>query len=148
LHELSLAQNIVDSITAEANARGARKVLELKVDVGELMQIDTKALRFGLKLLMTGPVLKGARVRVGKRSASFKCRKCSSEWGMAEARRQLERVSPDLLVQEPDSKEIPLHFFPYLYPAFVRCPKCGSADVEVKGGKEIEIAKLVLEEGP
>lgn len=148
MHELSLAQNIVDSVLSEAGTKGAKRVLELGIEVGELMQIDRKALRFGLKLLMTGPVLEGARIHVRLKSASFSCRRCNSEWGMAEAKRQLAGVAFDLLVREPDSIELPLHFFPYLYPAFIRCPNCGSSDISVSEGKEIELTKLIMESGP
>ena len=145
LHELSIAQNIVDSVLAEAGSRGAKRVLELRINVGELMQIDRKALRFGLKLLLTGPVLGGAQVSLRVRRASFSCRRCNSEWDMSEAKRQLQKVRPELLVREPESRELPLHFFPYLYAAFIRCPRCGSSDAEVKDGKDVEIASLVLE---
>jgi len=148
LHELSLAQNIVDSVLAEANAKGATRVLELRIEVGELMQIDRRALRFGLKLLMTGPLLEGARLRVNLKRASFRCRRCGAEWDMAEARNQLARVAPSLLVQEPDSRELPLHFFPYLYPAFIRCPKCGSSDASAIEGKDLELTKLAMETRP
>lgn len=145
MHELNLAQNIVDSVLSEAKTKGAKRVLELDVEVGELMQVDTKALRFGLKLLLTGPLFEGVRVRVRLKGATFSCRRCKEEWDMVEAKKQLERVASDLLVREPESMELPLHFFPYLYPAFIHCPKCGSSDTSVMEGKEIELRRLIME---
>jgi len=145
LHELSLAQNIIDSVLSEADRREAKRVLEIHLDVGELMQLDRKTLLFGLKLLVTGPVLGGAHVHVHLKKASFSCRKCSHEWDMAEAKKQLATVPDGLLIREPDSKELPLHFLPYLYPAFVHCPKCGSSDVSAEDGKEVQLTKLVME---
>lgn len=145
MHELSIAQNIVDSVLAEANDTNASRVSELDVEIGELMQLDRKALTFAIKLLMTGPLLKGARVHVRVRRASFVCRKCGSEWGMAEAQRQLASVPDTLRVNEPDSRELPLHFLPQLFPAFIRCAKCGSADISESAGQDIRLSRLILE---
>jgi len=115
------------------------------VDVGQLMQLDRNALAFALRLLMTGPVLKGARVRVHVKKASFSCRKCSLEWGMAEVKKQLAGIPDTLRVMEPEGKELPLHFLPFLYPAFIRCPKCGSSDISSKEGEEMHLRKVVME---
>lgn len=145
MHELSIAQSIVDTVLSEAQKNDAKRVSEISVDVGQLMQLDRNALAFALRLLMTGPVLKGARVRVRVRKASFTCRKCDSEWGMAEAQKQLAEVPDTLRVREPDSKELPLHFLPFLYPAFIRCPRCGSSDTSSKEGEEIRLRRVVME---
>ena len=109
------------------------------------MQLDRNALAFALRLLMTGPVLNGARVHVRVRKASFSCRKCELEWGMAEAQKQLAAVPDALRVREPDSKELPLHFLPSLYPAFIHCPRCGSSDISSKEGEEIQLRSVVME---
>jgi hydrogenase nickel incorporation protein HypA/HybF len=145
MHELSVAQSIVDYALTEVEKRNATKVGEISVEVGELMQVDTKVLLDALRMLMSGPKLEGCKVRIQVAAASFSCRRCSSEWGMDEARSQLGAVSHDLLVKEPDSDELPLHFLPYLYPAFIHCPKCGSSDVAVTEGEDVQIRKLVVE---
>lgn len=145
MHEMSIAQSIVDTVLSEVQKKDAKRVTEISVDVGQLMQLDRSALAFALRLLMTGPVLKGARVRVYVRKASFSCRKCNMEWGMAEAQKQLAEVPGTLRVREPDSKELPLHFFPFLYPAFIRCPRCCSSDISSKEGEEIQFRRVVME---
>jgi hydrogenase nickel incorporation protein HypA/HybF len=139
LHELSIAQTIVDAVVSEAHARPAERVARIEVDVGELMQLDRSALAAGLRVLLDGSGLKGARVRLHVEAADFACRRCDKRFGMAEARRQLEKVPDALRVREPDSKEIPLHFLPQLYPAFLRCPRCGTSDILASQGKEIRI---------
>ncbi|MGP8125605.1 MAG: hydrogenase maturation nickel metallochaperone HypA [Nitrososphaerales archaeon] len=145
MHELSIAQNIVDTVLSEVQKNDAKKVTEISVEVGQLMQLDRNALAFALRLLMTGPVLKGARVHVRVRKASFSCRKCNQEWGMAEAQKQLAKVPDSLRVREPESKELPLHFLPFLYPAFIRCPRCGSSDISSKEGEEMQLRSVVME---
>lgn len=144
LHELSIAQTIVETVVSEAEARPAERVAQIDVDVGELMQLDRRALAAGLRVLLDGSGLKGARVRLHVEGAAFNCRRCDKQWGMAEAKRQLERVPDALRVREPDSREIPLHFLPQLYPAFLRCPGCGSSDVLASRGKEIRVRGVLF----
>lgn len=143
MHELSLAQNLVDQVLAEAK-EGRRTVVALEVGVGELMQVDRRAFREALKILAEVPELKGASISVRTEKARFVCNRCGNGWGMREALDQLEATPEWLLVKEPEDRASPLHFMPYLYSAFVRCPECGTADIRATSGKEIVIRRLVL----
>lgn len=145
MHELSVAQSIVDAVLLEAEKNGASHVKEINIDVGEMMQLDTRALSESLKLLMIGAKLRAAKIRIHLKRAHFSCRKCQNQWSMEEARRQLESVPDSLLIREPDSKELPLHFLPYLYPSFIHCPNCGSADVMTLEAEDVKLRKLVME---
>ncbi len=142
MHEYGIAQSIADYMLAEAHRRKAEGVSEVRVEVAELTMVDTKVLSHALRLLMKGEVLAGCRVKVAKARSSFVCRKCSSRWTMAEAAKQIGAIPEALKVREPDSTEAPMHFIPSLAPAFVRCPKCGSADVEIEGGENVRIAGM------
>jgi hydrogenase nickel incorporation protein HypA/HybF len=145
LHELGIADSIVDSALAEADRVKAEKVTSIEIEVGELMQLDTQALEDALKLLMRGPRLEGAEVEVRVTEASFSCRRCGKEWGMGETKRQLAAIPDDLRIREPDSIELPLHFLPYLYPSFVKCPSCGSSDTSPTRGEDIRVTRVVLD---
>lgn len=145
MHELSIAQSIIDYVVSEADKNGAKTVNEVQVEVGELMQVDVEALRELLRMLMTGPVLEKCNVKVELKGATFQCRKCGDAWNMKEAKEQLRKTSDSFLVREPDSKELPLHFLPSLYSSFLHCPKCGSADFAANGGEDIRLRKLVME---
>ena len=145
MHELSVAQGIVDAVLFEAEKNNAQQVEEINVDVGELMQIDTEALEKMLILLMKGPKLARAQVKLNVQKASFSCRRCAEKWDMTEAKKQLSSVLDELLVREPHGKEPPLHFLPCLYPAFLRCPKCGSSDIAATQGEDIRLRKLIME---
>ncbi len=146
MHELSIAQSIVDAVNLEADKHKAKQVKEINIEVGELMQLDTNALSESLELLINNDSrLKKSEVFVHVQSALFYCNKCGSEWDMKVVREQLKQVSDSLLVREPDSKELPLHFLPSLLPSFVHCPKCGSADSAAVAGDNIKLRKLVME---
>jgi len=145
LHELGIAQNIVESAMDEAAKAGAKRVVSMEIDVGELMQLDIPALESALAALMVDVRLKGALVTVRSVPVKLSCNRCGREWGMEEARQQLGLVAENLRVQEPDSLELPLHFLPSLYPVFLRCPDCGSADTEALEGGEIVVRRIVME---
>ena len=145
MHEFGMAQSIVEYTLSEAERKKAARVTEIHVDVGELTMIDRRVLSHALRLLLTGPKLEGCKVIVRKKEVKFVCRKCGAPWSMKEAMTQLQEVPEELLVREPDSREVPLHFLPSLYPAFVHCPKCGSADLIVKEGEDISIRRMVIE---
>lgn len=144
MHELSIAQTIVDSVLSEADGRGRERVVQIDIDVGELMQLDRKALAGALRILLDGSGMKRARVRLHLESAAFTCRRCDKQWGMPQAKKQLAEVPDVLRVREPDSKELPLHFLPSLYSAFLRCPYCGSSDIFARRGREIRLRRVLL----
>ena len=147
MHEMSLAQSVVASILSESDKHQAKKVLKIQLAIGELMQLDKGILVDSFRSLLEGPVLQGAELEVVDDRAVFTCQKCSAKWGMEEAKKQLRDVAPELLISEPDSKELPLHFLPELYPAFVHCPECGSSDIFLSDGGVIKVTRLVLEKG-
>jgi hydrogenase nickel incorporation protein HypA/HybF len=145
LHELSIAQSIIDYAVAEADRNGAKSVSEIQVEIGELMQVDVRGLKDLLRLLLTGPKLENCKVGLRVKEAAFRCRKCGTAWDMREAKKQLQETADSLLVREPDSKELPLHFLPSLYSSFLHCPKCGSADIAAESGEDIRLRRLVME---
>ena len=140
-----MAQSIVEFVLYEADKNGAVRVSEVEIDVGELMQVDIVVLRNALNALLTGPRLAGARMKVQVEPAFFLCGNCGSKWDMQDAKKQLSEVSDNLLVREPESKEVPLHFLPGLYTAFLRCPTCGSTDFSALQGEDIRLMRVVLE---
>jgi hydrogenase nickel incorporation protein HypA/HybF len=146
MHELGVAQSIVDAVLSEAERVNAKRVKEINIDVGELMQLDVQVLTEALSLLTKGSKLEGARVLTHVKGASFSCRRCGAKWNMMDARKQLDRVADELLIREPDSKETPLHFLPYMYNTFIQCPKCGSSDASASpGADDLLLRKLVME---
>jgi len=145
MHELTLAQSVIELVIEETRKKRARQVTEMVVDAGELMQLDLNVLRFSLRTLGNSSVLKRAKIRVHLVRATFECRRCKQRWTMKEALNQLSVVPDSLLIREPKSKEMPLHFMPYLYATFLKCPACSSSDINVTSGKDIRIAKLSME---
>lgn len=76
MHELSIAQAIVD--VATRHARG-RTVVKIEVRVGHLRQVVPASLEFAFSLLTQGTALDGAELSLAQVPVSVRCRVCRAE---------------------------------------------------------------------
>jgi hydrogenase nickel incorporation protein HypA/HybF len=76
MHELAIAQSIVD--IAVRHARG-RSVTRVDVSVGHLRQVVPSALSFAFELVAQGTPLDGAELVLKVVPASGRCRTCGTE---------------------------------------------------------------------
>jgi hydrogenase nickel incorporation protein HypA/HybF len=76
MHELSLAEGIVDVATRHA---GDRRVSRVEVSVGHLRQVVPSALEFAFELLAQGTALEGAELVLEEVPAAGRCRACGWE---------------------------------------------------------------------
>ncbi len=79
MHELSIAEAIVDIALRHADGRKVRRV---EVKVGHLRQVVPTALEFAFELLSTGTPLEGAELAVEAVPARGRCRACGAETTM------------------------------------------------------------------
>jgi hydrogenase nickel incorporation protein HypA/HybF len=75
MHELSIAEAVVDIAVRHAAGRQVRRV-ELKV--GHLRQVVPDALEFAFQLLSDGTVLEGAELVIEAVPARGRCRDCAT----------------------------------------------------------------------
>jgi hydrogenase nickel incorporation protein HypA/HybF len=76
MHELAIAEAVVDVALRHANGRPVAKV-ELKV--GHLRQVVPAALEFAFELLSAGTALEGAELVMETVPAAGRCRACGAE---------------------------------------------------------------------
>ena len=76
MHELSIAQSIVD--IAVRHARG-RRVSRVEVAVGHLRQVVPSALEFAFGLVADGTPVEGAELVLNVVPATVRCRTCGEE---------------------------------------------------------------------
>ena len=76
MHELSIAEAVIDIAQRHANGRRIRRV-ELKV--GHLRQVVPSALEFAFELLTNGTPLEGAELVIEDVPARGHCRACGAE---------------------------------------------------------------------
>lgn len=133
MHELVLANGVVDAVSNFARMKGGR-VVSFTVAIGELSSFDKSLFEYLLKELVKGTDLEDAKITVEVKEARVKCLSCSSKWGFKEL------VAP----LSEDEKEM-IHFVPELVSAFAKCPACGSRDLQIESGRSVRVVEVVLE---
>jgi len=76
MHELSIAEAIVDVATRHADGR---RVVKVEVRVGQLRQVVPDSLDFAFGLLAQGTALDGAELLITHVPAAGRCRECGAE---------------------------------------------------------------------
>ncbi len=109
LHELSIAESIVDTVLARTHDR---RVSLVRVRIGTLAAVVPDALTFCFDLATSGTPLEGCVLEIEAQEARGHCRDCGVDF-----------VLPDL---------------------FLIC-SCGSADIEVLAGRELQVASVEVE---
>lgn len=124
MHEFSVMQSVVEAIIGVARERGATRVLSARLRVGELTFLNPDQLRFAFEVLTKGTIAEGAELIIETVRAKLRCRSCGYE---GEASYEGEEV------------HIPLA------PLLLKCPRCGSMDVELTSGRECTLASVRVE---
>lgn len=118
MHELSIAQALID-IASEAAARdGARRVLRLTARIGVLSGIVKESLFFCFELAAEGTLCEGAALDVDDVQVTVMCPQCN-------AARELLAASRFRLL----------------------CPVCGGETPKILHGQELELASIEVEPG-
>jgi hydrogenase nickel incorporation protein HypA/HybF len=81
VHELSLAQEMVEMLSGVVREQHARRVTEVRLRVGELSCVDPEALSFSFEIACRGTPLEGSRLVVAKVPLRIRCRACGWEGG-------------------------------------------------------------------
>ena len=81
MHELSLMQGILDSITPVARENGATRVTEVKLTIGEMTQVVDEAMRFAWDALTEGePMYEGGTLVLNYVKPKSRCLDCGTEF--------------------------------------------------------------------
>jgi hydrogenase nickel incorporation protein HypA/HybF len=79
MHELTVAQSILDIAVKEA---GQRKITEISLVLGELSSVAEESVKFCFEVISQGTYAEGALISLTKVQALFRCRHCLFEFGM------------------------------------------------------------------
>lgn len=84
MHELSVAEAMLEQALAALRAAGGGRVVRLRVSVGELSGVDPDALAFAFPVAARGTEAEGAQLEVVRCSARVECEICGAatavEW--------------------------------------------------------------------
>jgi len=77
MHELALAQNLIQIVCQAAEENNLEKVTDICVICGELMGIVPDALEFGFQVSSADTVASGANLELKELPALVRCNQCS-----------------------------------------------------------------------
>jgi hydrogenase nickel incorporation protein HypA/HybF len=119
MHELSIASSIVESVLEFAAKKEVRKVLEVKLLIGELMAVESEQLRFCYAAITRETAMEDSSLEIEQVEATVSCQHCSFRG-------------------RPKYWEDALSFGPI---ATLQCPECGKVAESVQG-KECAIKAI------
>jgi hydrogenase nickel incorporation protein HypA/HybF len=126
VHEFGIASGIWQAVMAAAREQGGGRVRAITVELGELNLIEDEQLRFWMTALAERDGSPGVELRIAHLPPRVRCRECGEESAVELAGEVASWfVSPAL-----------------------SCPRCGSREVEVIGGREIRVVSAEVDTGP
>jgi hydrogenase nickel incorporation protein HypA/HybF len=128
MHEWALAEAVISAASEAAEKEGFRKVMEVRIRVGELQQIDLDVLMFALSQLKKAEFA-SADFRVEEAKARMRCRVCGHMWVFSGKELDENMVEA-------------IHFVPEIAHVYVKCPRCGSPDFEMIGGRGVWLVSV------
>jgi len=78
MHELSIAQSIVELAELKARNHNATSIEELELEIGTLAKIDPVALEFALESAIKGSLLENARIVWQQIAGEGRCGDCEN----------------------------------------------------------------------
>ncbi len=79
MHELSIANSLVEIASEHANAAGADRVRMIKLQIGALSCVHQNALEFSFELVTKGTILEGASLKIETLPVTIYCEHCEQE---------------------------------------------------------------------
>jgi len=81
MHEMGIAQGILDASVEAALEQGATGISAIHVSIGDLTAVAEFALQFAFEALQAGTMAEDAALVVTTVPARSKCRECGHEYG-------------------------------------------------------------------
>jgi hydrogenase nickel incorporation protein HypA/HybF len=123
MHEWALAEAVITAASEIAEKENLQEVTEVNIKIGELQQVEREILLFALQQLKPAK-FKNAKFHIAKAKTTLKCRACGHTWLFQ--KQKLDKTTAEAI-----------HFVPEVAHTYVKCPRCGSPDFEIKEGRGI-----------
>jgi hydrogenase nickel incorporation protein HypA/HybF len=120
MHELSMAQGIINAVLDTAKENNATEVTEVIIEVGRLAMINPEQLEFILGVLIENTIMEDAKITFEEIPVAMDCNDCE--------------FNGEAILDDSD------HYAP-----IVKCPECDSLNVEILNGKDIVVKNIVIE---
>ena len=120
MHELSMAQAIVDTVMDAAEKNNAQDVLEVTIEIGHLTMLNSEQLKFLLDVIIEGTLLENSEILIEEIPVEIKCQSCD--------------FKGEANTEGSDH-----------YLTIVVCPECGGRNLEITKGRECNVKNIRIE---
>ena len=120
MHELSMAQGIINAVLETAEKNNATEVNKIYIEVGRLAMLNPEQLRFLLDVLVENTIAENAKIDISEIPVTISCPECRYE-GIAN-------------LDDSD------HYAP-----IIECPKCENLRISILDGKDCVVKNIVVE---
>jgi hydrogenase nickel incorporation protein HypA/HybF len=79
MHEFSIASKVVETVLAYAKAHGVKKVVEVRMTIGELTCVEADQLKFCFGAITKHTALEDSALEIDIADAAVRCRHCGYE---------------------------------------------------------------------
>ena len=79
MHELGLAQELVEQLEQIARREGARQVVLVRLEMGAMCGVDRDAFEFAFPEAARGSLVEGAALEITEIPVCVRCRSCGKE---------------------------------------------------------------------
>jgi hydrogenase nickel incorporation protein HypA/HybF len=80
MHELSIAQSVVDVVEDEARRAGVERVISVTISLGELSGVVEEQLRFCFPMVARGTIVEGSALKIELVAGIGWCPICGAEY--------------------------------------------------------------------
>ena len=84
MHEMSIAQSVLDIILQETRNHKLNRVISVALKVGDLSAVETESLRFCFKLVSKGTLVEEARLDIERVQVTGRCQDCGTDFTVEE----------------------------------------------------------------
>ncbi|MDD2721088.1 MAG: hydrogenase maturation nickel metallochaperone HypA [Gallionella sp.] len=84
MHEMSLAESVLEIIEDSARAQDFRRVRRVVLEIGELAAVEPDAMRFCFDAVMRGTLAEGAELQIVETPGAGRCGQCGATVAMQE----------------------------------------------------------------
>ncbi|MHC1598983.1 MAG: hydrogenase maturation nickel metallochaperone HypA/HybF [Candidatus Methanofastidiosia archaeon] len=123
MHEVSVAQTIIDAVMNEAKEQKAVRILGVTLALGELTMINTEQIVFWIQSFLEGTIGEGAFVNIETIHGKVQCNNCN--------------VVTDVFIEDDGISH-------YIIPDFT-CGHCNSKNTFICQGREMIIKGIRIE---
>ena len=79
MHELAITEGIIKAAVPEAERAGAKRILEIRLKVGELSGVIPECIQEYFNIASAGTIAEGAKIAVERLPVTVRCNACGYE---------------------------------------------------------------------